>query len=233
MGLDYILIKVKGVPEREALYLKKIMGLNVFVETGTYYGYTALRMSKIFDKVYTIEKSEALFNKAKEKLGDVRNVTLIYGDSREELGPIIEREDNILFWLDAHWSGGETYGESDQCPLIKELEVIFRYSKKKNFAILIDDARLFLAPPPSNHDFSQWPTIRDICEIVPTYYCITIHNDVICVIPNEICTKFKSFLQDILQKDWEKISPNISTGIKVIVEGMKMIIKGVLTRRIR
>jgi protein-L-isoaspartate O-methyltransferase len=67
MGLDYILVKVKGVPEREALYLKKIMGLDVFVETGTYYGYTALRMSKIFDKVYTIEKSEALFNKVKEK----------------------------------------------------------------------------------------------------------------------------------------------------------------------
>jgi hypothetical protein len=78
---------------------------------------------------------------------------LIYGDSREELGPIIEREDNILFWLDAHWSGGETYGESDQCPLIKELEVIFRYSKEKNFAILIDDVRLFLAPPPSTYDF--------------------------------------------------------------------------------
>jgi hypothetical protein len=45
MGLDYILVKVKGVPEREVLYLKKIMGLNVFVETGTYYGYTALMMS--------------------------------------------------------------------------------------------------------------------------------------------------------------------------------------------
>jgi len=68
MGLDYILVKVKGVPEREALYLKKIMGLDVFVETGTYYGYTALSMSRIFDKVYTIEKSEVLFNKAKEKI---------------------------------------------------------------------------------------------------------------------------------------------------------------------
>jgi hypothetical protein len=56
---------------------------------------------------------------------------------------------------------------------------------------------------------------------------------VIYVIPNEICPKFKSFLQDILQKEWERITPNISTGIKVMIEGMKMIIKGVLTRRVR
>jgi hypothetical protein len=48
-----------------------------------------------------------------------------------------------------------------------------------------------------------------------------------------MCTKFKSFLQDILQEDWERITPNISTGIRVMIEGMKMIIKGILTRRVR
>ncbi|MDR1514735.1 MAG: hypothetical protein LBS45_03495 [Synergistaceae bacterium] len=51
----------------------------------------------------------------------------------------------MLFWLDAHWSGGDTAGENIQCPLLEELKIILD-SNSSHF-ILIDDARLILASP--------------------------------------------------------------------------------------
>ncbi|GLI54160.1 hypothetical protein [Thermodesulfovibrio yellowstonii] len=118
-----------GVPEKETEFLKENLGFDVFVESGTYKGETAKRMSKFFKKVYTIEKSDVMYDIAKENLKGILNVTMLKGDSREHLAEILNNNDNILFWLDAHWSGGETYGEEDECPLIEELNIIFRYPK--------------------------------------------------------------------------------------------------------
>ncbi len=81
------------------------------------------------------------------------------------MADILNQNDNILFGLYAHWSGGETYGEDDECPLLDELEIIFGYDK--NYAILIDDARLFLAPPPHPHNIQAWPSLTDILRILP------------------------------------------------------------------
>ncbi|MEM4197125.1 MAG: hypothetical protein QXV64_03345 [Candidatus Anstonellaceae archaeon] len=154
-----------GIPEKETEFLKKNLGLDVLVEGGTYLGSTAKKMSKSFRKVYTIEKSDVMFDKAKENLKDIANVTMLKGDTRENLKEILDKNDNILFWLDSHWSGGDTYGEEDECPLIEELEIIFEYPK--NYVILIDDARLFLAPPPYPHKFQNWPSLTNIMKTLP------------------------------------------------------------------
>ena len=73
------------------------------------------------------KKSDIMFEIAKENLKDTNNITLLKGDTREHLDSIIANNENILFWLDAHWSGGDTYGEEDECPLIDELRIIFKY----------------------------------------------------------------------------------------------------------
>ncbi|MGC9123827.1 MAG: hypothetical protein ACP5IB_07170 [Thermoplasmata archaeon] len=122
-----------GIPLEEAILLKNLLKLNCFVETGTYMGETAKKMANVFSKVYTIEKSEVFFQKASKNLSNFPNVNLICGDSREVLKEIFEKEDDILFWLDAHWSGGETYGENDECPLIDELNIIFQKKQKLLF----------------------------------------------------------------------------------------------------
>ena len=187
-----------GVPEEEIEFLKHVMKLDVFVEGGTYKGGTAKSMGKKFRKIFTIEKSDIMFEIAKENLKDTNNITLLKGDTREHLDSIIANNENILFWLDAHWSGGDTYGEEDECPLIEELDIIFKY--QKNYVILIDDARLFLAPPPYPHNFNNWQSLTDIMKVIPESWELIEFEDVIYLFPKEINNEFKSFLQSIVTK---------------------------------
>ena len=187
-----------GVPEEEIEFLKHIMKLDVFVEGGTYKGGTAKSMGEKFRKIFTIEKSDIMFEIAKENLKDTNNITLLKGDTREHLDSIIANNENILFWLDAHWSGGDTYGEEDECPLIEELDIIFKYNK--NYVILIDDARLFLATPPYPHNFNNWQSLTEIMKAIPESWELIEFEDVIYLFPKEINNEFKSFLQNIVTK---------------------------------
>ena len=191
-----------GVPEEEIEFLKHIMKLDVFVEGGTYKGGTAKSMGEKFRKIFTIEKSDIMFEIAKENLKDTNNITLLKGDTREHLDSIIANNENILFWLDAHWSGGDTYGEEDECPLIEELDIIFKYNK--NYVILIDDARLFLAPPPYPHNFNNWQSLTDIMKAIPESWELIEFEDVIYLFPKEINNEFKSFLQNIVTKQQQQ-----------------------------
>jgi hypothetical protein len=191
-----------GVPEKETEFLKKNLGLDVFVEGGTYRGGTAKKMSEFFKKVYTIEKSDVMYDIAKENLKDISNVTMLKGDTREHLTQILDSNDNIIFWLDAHWSGGDTYGEEDECPLVEELDIIFKYPK--NYVILIDDARLFLAPPPHPHKFQNWQSLADIAKSLPDRWEMVEYEDVIYLYPKKIEAAFKTFLQDEITKKTKK-----------------------------
>lgn len=210
-----------GVPKSEALYLKDMMKLDVFVEGGTYKGGTSLDMSSIFNKVYTIEKSDIMFGIAKENLRGVQNVTQLKGDTRDHLSNILEESDNLLLWLDAHWSGADTYGEEDECPLIEELKLIFKVNK--NYVILIDDARLFLAPPPLPHDHKKWPSLTDILRVIPKDWELLEFEDVIYLFPLRYSSEFKNFMQEKTTKIWRDKAP---IGLKKsIKEGIKSITK--------
>ena len=188
-----------GVPEKETEYLKNTLKLDVFVEGGTYKGGTAKNMSDKFRKVYTIEKSDAMFDIASENLKDKSNIAMMKGDTREHLHQILKDNDNLLFWLDAHWSGGETYGKQDECPLVEELNIIFSYDK--NYVILIDDARLFLAPPPKPHDLNNWQSLIDIVKVMPIDWDLIEYEDVIYLFPPTIIKEFKEYIQrDITDK---------------------------------
>lgn len=181
-----------GIPKKECEFLKKNLNLNIFIEGGTYYGDTAKYASEIFEKVFTIEKSKTIYEKIKN-LSFKDNVKLLGGDTRDYLDKITFENDNILYWLDSHWSGGETYGEDDECPLLEELKIIFNY--KKNFVILIDDARLFLAPPPLPHKIENWPIIREITNVTPKDYEILIYDDVIYIINKDYKFLLWSYFQ--------------------------------------
>lgn len=189
-----------GVPENQVEFFKNALKLDVFVEGGTYKGGTAKNMSNRFKKVYTIEKSDVMFEIAKENLAGISNVTMLKGDTREHLPSILKNNDNILFWLDAHWSGGDTYGVEDECPLLNELEIVFQYNK--NCIVLIDDARLFLAPPPRPHDFSKWPTLTDIVRVMPDDWEIVEYEDVLYLFTKNINDDYKTYLQSIITDKW-------------------------------
>ena len=147
-----------GVPVQLALKLKSLFGIQYFVETGTYIGNTVVWASKHFERVFTIEASEKLWKQTSQQYGSVRNIEFLHGNSADRMKDVVDLiEVPTLFWLDAHWSGGVTYGEGDECPLMDELKAL-NGSKFEKF-ILIDDAHLFLAPPPLPHRLEYWPSI--------------------------------------------------------------------------
>jgi hypothetical protein len=186
-----------GIPKDLVLKLAKEFNVRKFIETGTYHGNTSLWASEYFDGVTTLEASQELHAIAEKNLATTPNVSLIFGSSKVLLTKAIAPAAGpALFWLDAHYSGGITFGSKDECPLVEELNQI-NESPIDHF-ILIDDARLFLSPPYLGHDTSQWPSIDIICSLLQSgkhKKYIAVFEDVIFAVPESA----KTFLQKELQ----------------------------------
>lgn len=101
-----------GIPLQEANFLREEMSLNIAIEGGTFTGGTAKKLSHYFSDVLTIEKSDSMLCMAKQNLKDIKNITILKGDTRSNLPVLLSKYDNILFWLDAHWSGGGPMGKT-------------------------------------------------------------------------------------------------------------------------
>lgn len=148
-----------GIPRPLATLLKSKLGLANFVETGTFKGDTAAWAAREFVRVWTVEADPALAQAAQTRFARQPNVTVLAGDSVSTLAALVPTLPGpALFWLDAHWCGTdqtETAGALDQCPLLRELAVIAQ--SPHEHVILVDDARYFLAPPPSPNRPEQWP----------------------------------------------------------------------------
>jgi hypothetical protein len=172
-----------GPPEDLVLLLQRTFSIRDFIETGTYEGTTAAWAADRFPNVVTIELSPALHEAAARRHAAKRNVVFRFGDSERLLpGLVASLTQPALFWLDAHWSGGVTAGAERECPLLGELAIIDR-APLTHF-LLIDDARLFMAPPPLPHQADRWPTIwtiRDHLARKNRYVCV--FQDVIIAVP--------------------------------------------------
>ncbi|MBA2620032.1 MAG: hypothetical protein H0U87_02405 [Acidobacteria bacterium] len=140
-----------GVPEQIVIDLARLNDSTIFVETGTFQGDTTKWAANYFETVHTIERAESLYKRHSAELAQIKGVNPHFGDSRDILRQIVKDigERSAIFWLDGHWSGGETAGETDECPLLGELACI---SNRTEDIILIDDARLFLCAPPLPHN---------------------------------------------------------------------------------
>ena len=83
--------------------------IDILVETGTFLGATISAALPFFQRIYSIEVKKELANNAKAKFKDNEKVTIIEGDSEQELGELIKSLDKpVVFWLDGHYSGGIT-----------------------------------------------------------------------------------------------------------------------------
>jgi hypothetical protein len=174
-----------GIPRNIVLELKRLAGATRFVETGTLTGATTMWASEHFAAVYTIELSKLFYDQYSSGLRLLENVNPYLGDSRDVLPAILSKigSEKTVFWLDGHWSAGETAGEEDECPLLGELELI---SKREGDIILIDDAKFFLCAPVRPHDPDKWPTISEIVKLLDTpkhRRYIQVVDDVIFAVP--------------------------------------------------
>lgn len=171
-------------------------GLKRFVETGTYRGKTTLLALAYFDIVTTCEISQALHDMLALRLPKVeppKELIYLRMESPKMLKFIFDKPDQIpcLVWLDAHWCGGPKLGP--ECPLLAELRAI--NGTRGRHVILIDDARMFLNPPPPPHDPKQWPTfgqIKELCRQLGPTDVVEVFGDVIVVRPKEENPKCKT-----------------------------------------
>lgn len=215
-----------GPPNDLILMLKECSEVNSFIETGTYLGNTAYWSSQKFGQVITLEYSTEMYQQATQKYGNVENIKFLQGDSRVLLQEIVSSlKQPSMFWLDAHWSGGQTYGEEDECPLLEELEII--NASPYDHIILIDDARLFLSPPPAPHRIEHWSDISaviDCLNLVKNRYTVII-EDVIISVPNKFKPVLAQYCQDLNTKLWKEYAKQQNTkiqqGLKLILQGMK------------
>ncbi len=168
-------IKRKMLKRVIKTYVRKY-NINVFIETGTFYGDTTWAMRKFFKKIYSIELSEYLFRKSKERFEKFNNIEILHGDSSKVLPKVLSQiNEPALFWLDGHYSGGVTVKGDKESPILEELEVIF--SCNLEHILLIDDARLF-------DGTSDYPTIETLEKCILSKYknsVILIKDDIIKV----------------------------------------------------
>lgn len=212
-------------------------GVRFFVETGTYRGDTAIWAASHFDRVVTIEYSQELYRQAIARRDRKVNIEFMFGDSRSLLRTIVPELDcPTIFWLDSHWSGGNTYGNDDECPLLQEIEAV-NQSKHAPF-ILIDDARLFMSPPPRPHEFEQWPRIDEVVRALAAgehEYYITAFEDEIIAVPKYAERLVASYMQDVNTKAWEGYGSQMSEtdsarGRRLVSEGLHLMARAGRTR---
>ena len=115
-------IVTMGIPQQIVIELARLNGSTTFVKTGTFHGDTTRWAASRFEIVHTIERAENLYNLHSEELARIKGVNPHLGDSRDILPQIVEaiHGQKAVFWLDGHWSGGDTAGKSDECPLLGE-----------------------------------------------------------------------------------------------------------------
>ena len=130
-----------------------------FIETGTLHGHTTFALEPYFDKLYTIEFSEKYYNNTKNRYNG-NKINFILGDSSivfESLLPNIT--DKCIFFLDGHWSSGDTGHSDKDCPLEEEITHINNLFTNSAI-IIIDDFRLFGLDKSSGKLGEDWSKIN-------------------------------------------------------------------------
>jgi len=135
----------------------------IFIETGL--GMSGIGVQSAlalgFEKIYSIEFYPRIIELAKGKFRDCPQVTLIQGDSGQELAKLLTTiHEPATIWLDAHFDFTRGYVKTypvpltDPFPLLKELRAIEEHPIKTH-TILVDDLIMIKKGHPT------WPPIKE------------------------------------------------------------------------
>ena len=133
-----------------------------WVETGTFLGTTTKFLSQRYPFVYSVEPGKKFYEDALD-LFSGKNVKL-FNDASENILPILlpELRGDINFWLDGHYSAGDTFKGDKDCPIEEELAALKdNLSQFDKVSVLIDDVRLF---PQNNTSSSGYPSINYLVD---------------------------------------------------------------------
>ncbi|HTY44456.1 MAG TPA: hypothetical protein VMD52_00470 [Patescibacteria group bacterium] len=153
----------------------KLFSLKVFIETGTLFGDTVDAVKNMFDRIFSIELDEELYEKAKKRFEKFGHISILQGDSGKVLPELLPTiSEPCLFWLDGHYSSWGTAKGQLEAPIIMELTCILNHPVK-NHVILIDDARLYIGK-------GDWPDIKEFkAKILDKYpdFVFEVEGDII------------------------------------------------------
>lgn len=143
----------------------KEYNLDVFVETGTYRGEMIEHVRNDFRKIYSIELGAEHVKHARKRFHYYGHVNIFQGDSAVMLDAVSRMIDEpALYFLDAHYSGGDTYrtNPDSRTPVWEEMEQIIERHERGEFnhesVILIDDAKDF-------DESNQHPPLKDFLRM--------------------------------------------------------------------
>lgn len=145
-----------------------------WVETGTFFGDTAYKISENAQHVYTIEPSEELHYAAQKKYAHIENITFLHGTSESVLPSLLPTlQGDVSFWLDGHFSGGETFLGENVCPVEYELMSISHSLHNYNkVCVIIDDIRCFNVHNEAEHSYPTLDFLVDWARKEGLYWFI-------------------------------------------------------------
>ena len=141
-----------------------------FVETGTGYGHSIKHALLFrFEKLYSIEIEENIYQRIKSEVSDERLI-LLNNNSKDGIIEVLKNilySDSILFWLDAHFPGADfgfkSYGsEKDsekRIPLESELRTLVSIRDISKDYFIIDDLRIYEDGPFSGGNWDERRTL--------------------------------------------------------------------------
>lgn len=156
------------------LLYARLYHLTTFVETGTYSGDTVDALRNEFRSIYSIELQPAFYAQAKKRFAGLDHIHILNGDSAALLPQILsDIKIPCLFWLDAHYSSGNTARGSKDTPVVEELNHIL--SNPQDHVILIDDARFFTG----HGDYPRLDQVKRMVLQRRPHYFFDVRHDII------------------------------------------------------
>jgi hypothetical protein len=126
---------------------------------------TTRTINNKFEKYISIEISTVLYNRCLPIIQNFKNqnIELVNSNSQDGLEMIlskIDKDKNILFWLDAHFPDADHNGASYRqyekqlrIPLEDEIKIIKKYRKQSKDYLIIDDLRIY---EDGNYEGGNW-----------------------------------------------------------------------------
>lgn len=167
--------------KKRIAFVAKYYKCQTLIETGTFYGQMVNFAINKFEMVKTVELWRPFYLMNKNQF-DGTKVEVYSGRSQDRLPEMISTsKGRVLFWLDGHCSGPGTGGADDECPILRELNLIAMHDRNDH-CILIDDARLFIGE-------NGYPTIDETFKAlrsINSSYKLTVDRDCIMALPANI-----------------------------------------------
>lgn len=183
-----------GVPPWLVQWVAEHTPIQNAIETGTFYGDSAVLLADSVGTCTSIEITERYALKAKVRFINRPDITIIHGDSRVVLRELCSANAvSAFYWLDGHFSGGDTGGEGEPCPLLDELDAIQTSPARDSCVIAIDDARLFGMSHELDPNMQFYPRLSTVLGTLERYGAHAfLVDDVVIGVPAPLASSFMS-----------------------------------------